>query len=959
MKNEEAVVIAKQRKIIGIGAVLLCLVLQACGGELQQTADGLIVTPGEGAAKKVRLQVYSDKVIRVTAVPHENLDIPASLMVNAQPAGSGFSVEKKWGKAVLKTAAVTAEVSLGTGKVSFLNQKGETLLAGHDSGSFGPVVADPAGADADSYAIRQQFNRGTDEGFYGLGQHQNAQMNYNGEDVELAQHNLAIVIPFLVSTRNYGLLWDNNGITRFGDAREYQPLNASLKLYDAEGKEGGLTANYYTGGELKVSRVEADPNYQYIKDKNNWPAEVKEAVASDPEFRVVFEGGFESGLEGVHKFRLYSSGYFRLYVDDQLIHDRWRQNWNPWYHNFDVAMKPGERKAIRVEWTAQDGYFRLLHLDPLPDEERHQLSLASETGKAIDYYFVAGANMDEVIAGYRRITGKSVLLPRSAYGFWQSRQRYKTQDELLGVLQEYRKRKIPIDNIVLDWFYWPEDSWGSHEFDASRFPDPKAMVQKVHDLNARIMISVWPKFYPTTDNYKELDAKGYIYRRNVEQGSKDWVGPGYLSSFYDPYTEEARNIYWRQMNERLNVLGFDAWWMDATEPDMHSNLDIDERKLRMGPTALGTGAEFFNSYVLPHAEGLYQNDRKTDPDKRVFILTRSGFGGIQRTASTIWSGDITARWDDMREQIYAGVNVGLSGMPNWTFDIGGFALEKRYETQDPAHLDQWRELNLRWFQFGAFVPLFRSHGEFPYREIFNIAPEGSEVYNSLVWHDKLRYRLMPYIYSQAGDMYHKDGTLMRALVMDFPQDVAVRNIGDQYMFGPALLVAPVYEYRSHLREVYLPAGSQWYDFHTGKVYEGGQRISATTPLSRMPLFVRAGSIIPTGPDIQYTDQLLNAPLTLLVYTGADGAFELYEDDGRSYAYEGGAWSRIPMNYDAAAGTLTIGKRIGEFAGMEKNRTIHVRWIAGETPDATNFDAAPARTVQYSGEPLVLNLENVQ
>jgi alpha-D-xyloside xylohydrolase len=951
------VVIAQKNLNNLILMFLLSLVLQACGsGDMQQTADGVIVTPGEGSAKKVRLQVMNDKVVRVTAVPHENLDsVPASLMVTAQPAGGAFSIEKKGGKAVLQTAAITAEVALDTGVVTFLNKDGEVLLAEHDRGSFGPVTADPAGADADSYAIHQQFNRDTDEGFYGLGQHQNGQFNYNGEDVELAQHNMDIAVPFVVSTRNYGLLWDNHSITRFGDPREYQPLNVSMKLYDAEGKEGGLTASYYNGdGQLKVARVEADPNYQYLKDKDNWPAEfTKEVREKDRNMRVVFAGSIESPTDGVHKFRMYSSGYAKLLVDDTVLHDRWRQNWNPWYHNFDLAMKAGERKNIRVEWTPQDGYFRLLHLDPLPKEERHQLSLASETGKAIDYYFVIGSNADEVIAGYRSITGKSVMLPRWAYGFWQSRQRYKTQDELLGVLQEYRKRQIPIDNIVLDWFYWKEDSWGSHEFDPARFPDPKGMVQKVHDLNAQIMISVWAKFYPTTDNFKELDAKGYIYRRNIEQGAKDWVGPGYLSSFYDPYSEEARNIYWRQINERLNVLGFDAWWLDSTEPDMHSNLDITERKLRMGPTALGTGAEYFNSYPLPHAEGVYLNDRKTDPDKRVFILTRSAFGGLQRTASAIWSGDVTSRWDDLREQISAGINTGLSGLPNWTFDIGGFALEDRYTKQEPAHVNEWRELNLRWFQFGAFAPLFRSHGEEPFREIFNLAPEGSPVYDSMVWFTKLRYRLIPYIYSQAGDMYHKDGTLMRAMVMDFPQDPAVRNIGDQYMFGPAILVAPVYEYMSHLRELYLPAGSRWYDFYTGLAHEGGQRISAVTPISRMPLYVKAGSIIPTGPAVQYTGQLLNAPLTLLVYTGANGAFELYEDDGNSYAYENGGWSRIPMSYDETTGTLTIDKRIGEFVGMAKNRTVHIRWISGEHPDAANFDAAPAQSVEYAGEPVVV------
>lgn len=951
--------IAKQKKIVTLGLIVLVgMLMTACdrSGErgqpvrIQKTADGLIVTLKSGPAKKVRLQVMSDKVIRVTAVPHENLDVHKSLMVIAKPmGGAGFSIEEKTNSVLLKTGEVTAEVSLATGVVKFINKNGEVVLAEHDRGSFGPVTADPAGAGKDSYAVRQQFNRGTDEGFYGLGQHQNSQMNYNGEDVELAHHNIVIAVPFLVSSRNYGLLWDNSSITRFGDAREYQPLEASLKLYDASGKEGGLTANYYIGDELKISRVEADLNYQYLKDQENWPEEVK----GNPGLRVVWEGSVETDAAGQHKFRMYSSGYAKLFVDNRIIYDRWRQNWNPWYHNFDLLMEPGKKKSIRVEWTPQDGYFRLVHLDPLPKDERHQLSLASETGKAIDYYFVIGSDMDEVIAGYRNLTGKSVILPRWAYGFWQSRQRYKTQDELLDVVKEYRKRKIPFDNIVLDWFYWEEDSWGSHEFDSERFPDPKAMVDEVHKLNAQIMISVWPKFYPTTDHYKELDARGFIYQRNIEQQARDWVGPGYASSFYDPYRTEAQDMFWNQLTDTLDVLGFDAWWLDATEPDLHSNLDIPERKLRMGPTALGSGAEYFNSYALPHSEGVYRNELRSNPDTRPFILSRSGFGGIQRTGSAIWSGDVVSRWSDLKDQIYAGVNVGLSGVPNWTFDIGGFSVEKRYEDEDPAHKDEWRELNLRWFQFGAFVPLFRSHGEYPFREIFNIAPEGSEVYDSLVWYTKLRYRLMPYIYSQAGDMYHKDATLMRGLVMDFPQDGKVRNIGDQYMFGPAFLVSPVSEYKARSRELYLPAGVKWYDFHTGEILTGGERIKASAPLSRMPLFVKAGSVIPTGPDIQYADQIINAPITLVVYTGADGSFELYEDDGRTHKYESGAWSRTPIIYDDAAGTLTLGKRIGEFDGMEKIRTVHVRWISGPTKDAANFNATPDRTVLYSGEPVTV------
>ena len=928
------------------------LLLQGCdhsGDAVTTTADSVVFTPEQGPAGKVRLQVVSDNIIRVTAVPHTSLFVPKSLMVNAGPESTEFSVKAKHGKVTVKTSGLSAEADLKTGIIRFRNKDGKIVLAEYDRGSFGPVTEDPVKPDEDSYSIRQQFNRGTDEGLYGLGQYQNAQFNYNGEDVVLSQHNLVISIPFLVSSRNYGLFWDNNGITRFGDARDYQPLNATLKLYDANGNEGGLTAKYFVDNKLKATRIEADPNYQYLKDQANWPAE----VAGNPERRVVWEGSLQADTSGTHKFRFYASSYYKLTIDGKVVFDGWRQNWNPWYHNFTLDMAAGEKKSVRIEWSADNGYLRLLHLDPLPYEEQHEISFASETAKAIDYYFVAGSDMDDVVAGYRKLTGKSVMLPRWAYGFWQSRQRYKTQEELLGVVKEYRKRKIPFDNIVLDWFYWKEDSWGSHEFDPERFPNPKAMVDEVHDMNSHIMISVWPKFYPTTEHFKELDAKGYIYQRNLEQGARDWVGPGYVSSFYDPYSIEAQDIYWSQLENTLNAKGFDAWWLDATEPDIHSNLDIPERKLRMGPTALGSGAEYFNSYALPHAEGVYRNERKVDPGKRSFILTRSGWGGLQRAGAAVWSGDVASRWEDMYHQISAGINIGLAGIPNWTFDIGGFSVENRYSSEDPAHKDEWRELNLRWFQFGAFVPLFRSHGEYPYREIYNIAEEGSEVYDSMVWYTNLRYRLMPYIYSQAGDMYHKDSTLMRALVMDFPQDESVRSLGDQYMFGPAFLVNPVTKYKARARDVYLPAGTQWYDFYSDKVFAGGQHIEAAAPLNRMPVFVKAGSIIPVGPGIQYADQVFNAPITLMVYTGADGSFELYEDDGHTYNYEKGNWSRIPVSYSDADGTLTIGDRTGSFEGMEKERRFSIRWITGESGDAVNFDAKPDHVVTYTGIPVVI------
>jgi len=930
---------------------LCVVVLAGCAadapeGSFVQSETGLVVTPAQADSRRVRLEVRNDRIVRVTSVNDKNLDLPKSLMVvdsNASPPS--FKVEKRDGDVVLETSQVVARVSLTNGNVRFTDRSGKPLLAEDSS-------------PPREHGVSQRFNSGSDEAFYGSGQHQNAQVNLNGEDVELAQHNMDIGVPFVVSTRNYGVLWDNNGITRLGNPKPYGYASRDLKIRDAAGKEGGFTARYSIDGQLKLERVEKDINYQYIRDRFNWPKELltgKEPPTGSPpnvlpNQTVTWEGTLESEKAGNHKFQLYGSSYFKVYVDGKLVLDRWRQNWAAWYHNFDVEMAAGIPVAIKVEWIPNDGYIALLHNDPLPAHERHSLTFTSDVGRAVDYYFIAGASQDEVIGGYRALTGKAVMMPRWAYGFWQSRQRYTTQAELLGVVAEYRKRKIPLDNIVMDWFYWKEDQWGSHQFDKSRFPDPKAMLDKVHAQNAHFMISVWPKFYPGTDNYKELDAAGFMYHGNIEAGAKDWVGPGYTSSFYDPYSKAARDIYWRQLNENLNVLGVDAWWMDATEPDLHSNLDIDSIKARIGPTAMGPAENYFNSYPLVHTGGVYEGSRQVSPDKRVFILTRSGFAGLQRHAAAVWSGDIASRWDDLYNQIGAGVSIGYSGLPNWTFDIGGFANEGRYSATKPAaaDLEEWRELNLRWFQFGAFAPLFRSHGEYPLREIFNLAPPGSEVYDSLVWHDKLRYRLLPYIYTVAADTFHRDGTIMRGLAMDFAEDATARDVRDEYLFGKAFLVAPVYKHKARSRKVYLPGGADWYDFHSGTKSAGGNTIDAAAPLARMPLYVRAGSIVPVGPDIQYTADKPGAPITLLVFTGADGSFDYYEDDGVSYGYERGEFARIPLRYDAAKGTLTIGARSGSYPGMPASRTFKVRWIKAGGKAPADLDAAADSSVEYSG-----------
>lgn len=944
--------------------LIACMLLGASTGAFAQayerTDTGIVVHPAQGPEGTVRLEVYGDELIRVSSAPGKELKLPQSLMVVAKPLSGRFAVSETPTTVTLRTAKVSADVNRLTGNVSFRDAAGRVVLA--ESGA--PAFA-PASAEGQPYlAVAQQFNRGTDEGFYGLGQHQFGQMNYNGKDVELAQHNMDVAVPFVVSTRNYGLLWDNNSITRFGNPRPYPLAGGTgdgLKIVGTNGA-AGWTATYSANGKLIASRQEPVIDLQFLENRKDWPAGTRTANGGDnvPGLRVAWAGKVTPASSGLHRFRLYSSGYAKVFVDGREVLDRWRQNWNPFFHNFDVQLN-ARPHDIRIEWEPQGGYIGLMHSDPVPEADRHSLTMSSDLAQGVDYYFVGGSNLDEVVSGYRKLTGRAPIMPKWAYGFWQSRQRYETQDQLLGVLREYRKRGLPLDNIVQDWDYWPETGWGCQCFDTARFPDAKAMVDEVHRSGAHIMISVWAKYYPMTANYKELDAVGGIFRKMdtprpdeptdpdyIHAMYRDWIGPGYPNAFYDPYNRRAKDIYARQVLEGIGSKGFDAWWLDSDEADFHSNLSIPERIRRQSPTAAGPAAAFFNTYPLEHVEGVYDHLVAAKPDVRPFILTRSGFGGIQRAGAAIWSGDVASRWDNLREQISAGINMSMSGLPNWSHDIGGYTMEPRFLKPTAADLAEWRELNTRWFQFGAFSPIFRSHGENIHREIFEMSAAGSPTYNSMVWYDRLRYRLMPYIYSNGADTYFKDGSVMRGLVMDFAADKRTWNIGDEYLFGPAFLVAPVTEYKARSRKVYLPAGTSWYDFYTGRSMAGGQTIAASAPYERMPLFVRAGSIVPTGPAIQFTGNNSRAPLTVNVYTGADGIFSLYEDDGVSRQYLNGQHSRIPFSWNERTRTLTIGAREGSYSGMAGKRTIKVRWMRPSAPRALAFDAKPDATLTYDG-----------
>ena len=484
------------------------------------------------------------------------------------------------------------------------------------------------------------------------------------------------------------------------------------------------------------------------------------------------------------------------------------------------------------------------------------------------------------------------------------------------------------------------------------------MVDSIHALNGRVMVSVWPKFYASTEHYKEFDRNGWMYQGAIRDDIHDWVGPGYLGSFYDAYHPEARKLFWSQMNDHYMPLGIDAWWMDASEPNIRDCTDLQYRKDLTTPTALGPSAKYFNAYALMNAEAIYNGQRGVDPDKRVFLLTRSGFAGLQRYSTATWSGDIATRWEDMESQISAGLNFAMSGIPYWTMDIGGFCVEDRYVAAQTLFnekgienddLKEWRELNTRWYQFGCFAPLFRAHGQWPFREVFNIAPESHPAYKSIVAYTKLRYNLMPYIYSLAGMTHFDDYTIMRPMVMDFTADTYSRDIKDQYMFGPALLVAPVCEYGARSRSVYLPEGEQWYDFYTGAAVAAGKNVTVDAPYERMPLFVRGGSIVPFGGDIQSTAEESKEPLTLYVYAGRDGSFSLYEDEGTNYNYEKGLCSHIQLSYDDSKSVLTISDRKGEFPGMKNERTLKVVKIDGKQSQPK------AKTVHYAGKELSINI----
>lgn len=950
-----------------------------------RAADGLILSTdggGAGPGNMIRLRVVTDRIIRVTVLPRQMAgrtgagiqpdpaiqpesaisqapaiwDASQSLIaVYGVDSSAQWDIKESPDSLSLITRQLIAHIGKHTGGIRYTDPDGHPIAS--EKASDGRSLTPTFVSGQPAYRTRQTFTTSPGEALYGLGQHQDGVLNYKRRQVQLWQNNSEVAVPLLVSSNHYGILWDNYSLTTAGDPRPYMPLSR-LRLVSGDGKEGWLTASYANDKDqpqtIQLVRAESGIDMPWLGDsKTRLPAAFLPAKGS-----VTWTGSIGSQLTGEHLFRLTYGGYCKIWLDGRLVLDRWRQAWNPASALLRVNLEKGRQVPLKIEWRpdGDESYISLNWQAPPDPGSENDFSFVSEAGHNLDYYLIAGDNIDEVIAGYRHITGKSTLAPRWAMGLWQSRERYKTQDELLDVVKEFRKRSIPLDNIVQDWSYWRQNDWGSQDFDPSRFPAPDSMIDVLHrNYHAKFMISVWPKFYQGIPAYDEFERNGWLYKRNIADSQRDWIAQGYISTFYDAFNPGARKGFWDLLDKKLYRKGIDAWWMDASEPDILSNVSPEKRKLEMEPTALGPAALQLNAYPLENARGIYEGQRSVNPDQRVFILTRSAFAGSQRYAAAVWSGDIASRWEDMHTQIAAGVNFSLSGIPYWTMDIGGFAVEHRYEHPNAADLEEWREQTTRWYQFGAFCPLFRVHGQFPFREIYHIAPDDHPAYHSMLYYDQLRYRLQPYLYSLSGMTWYRDYTMMRGLVMDFGKDSLVHDIDDQFMLGPSFMAAPVTTFHATERSVYLPAGADWYDLYTGRSFAGGQTIKAAAPYEKMPVFVRSGSIIPTGPDLQYTGQHPADPITLYVYTGEDGSFSLYEDENTNYNYEKGKYAIIPFSYKEASHTLTIGARSGSFTGMLKNRSFRIIHIGKDKALPLNTDAQPDAVIHYKGKQLSVHI----
>lgn len=867
--------------------LIICLFPALCMGQCvksyKQTQEGVSVTTTDGI-----LGIYpmTDNAVRVKCFKGIEPVIPEMIFTGdfSQPE---FKVAGTASKLVIKAKKITVTLDKQTGNITFSDNTGKVFLsekAGSRKLTTGTVKGEPC------YEVEQSFDSPAGEYIFGLGQFQDGNYNLRGVTRRLIQVNSQIAIPFVYSSKGYGLLWHQYGLTDFNPADNFIPLQRKEQQTGNEQVAEVTT----TSGTQKVSQ-----NQSLYLGK----------------FNVPLEGEYSLFLD------LGDMGNRHLIVIDGKPCVDQSNMWLPPTIGTLARLRAGEHQVQvlcksdnkpRLSWKLND----------------NTSTFRSPTAKMLDYVVFYGPSADSVIASYRKLSGNVPMFPKWAYGFWQCRERYSSGKQLVEAVKEFRKRNLPVDVIVQDWQYWGNRGWGVPQFDTVNYPDPAGFIKELHDLNTHFNISIW-----SNPDKNSVIGKEFVVKNRFISNTK-WL---------DYFNPETRNEYWSILNKNMFSKGVDSWWMDAVEPENDA--------LHGQSTYIGAGDFYRLTYPLMVSRAVYEGQRGTSSDKRVCILTRSVFPGQQRYGIINWSGDIGANWDTYRRQILAGLNYTITGFPYWTTDIGGFFRPGKAQYTD----EKYHELLIRWFQWGTFNPIFRIHG---YQTETEPWKYGQTVEDNMRKMLTLRYRLMPYIYSAAWQVTKNGSTLMRPMVMDFNGDTTAINRKYQFMFGKALMVAPVTGPNTTELNVYLPKSATWFDFWAGTSYKGRQSIKTSTPIDRIPLFVKAGSIVPIGPAIQYTGEGKDDTLEIRLYEGANGSFTLYEDEGDNYNYEKGTYSTIIFSWNDIKRTLTICERKGSFPGMlTKRKFCIVRVTKGNGIGIDNVGAYD-KTVSYDGKKIVVGLNKL-
>lgn len=787
----------------------------------------------------LHITIINSSILRIQRFYRENSDPQPILKTGNNAAFHDWSVKQSSDAVELLTEKLRVIIRLDNGCITYY-----TRISNEEILSEIGATADPAACETAMFAVEQFFATRKDEQIGGFGQQADGAVRYNGRFVHLNQFNIISAVPMLVSTGGYGVLWNNCSLTEIN--RNKTPLLLKMCPYSKTSSGSFI--------------VPEDGEYAFVLEKTN-----KNLGYEDIQLTVGNETVIERGTG-------------------------WHANW----YTGTVHLRAGQEYPIFLNGSA-NVYVQM-------PSQQQQTSIWSEFSHGIDYFFLYGPEADQIISHYRALTGDAPMFPRWTCGYWQSKEHYQTGRELMEVVQEHRRRGYPLDAIVQDWQYWKEYGWNALRFSNQYDPHIEETIQALHDQNVQLMISVWPNFDDNEKNeaYHEFRQKGYLMDDSALKGLGSYTAAmqGFRKNYYDVWNPRARSALWTRMEENLYRKGVDAWWLDASEPNLWSI----QGAYHMYNTCRGPAAEYLNAYPLLHCQGVYEGQRASDENKRVFLLSRTAFAGIQRYSAATWSGDTWGSWQVFRRQIADGLQYCLSGLPYWHTDIGGF----RGESVDSAN---YRELYVRWFEYGTFTPLMRAHGTNIPREVWQFGPAVEKILHKYL---KLRYNLLDYIYSLNWDVTHRRGTIMRCLWMDHRADRNTWSICDQYMFGSCLMVCPVTQPGVSNRRVYLPQGSGWFDFWTNQYIPGGSTIDAKASLDTIPLYAKQGSILPFGrEDVLHSGQ--QQTLELRVYSGENACFVLYRDSGDGYAYEQGEYAETVLEWTQQTHTLTMHNQSGTFA----------------------------------------------